>query len=308
MEAELYKVRSLAHCVKVAYDLFSTNIGSIIRRTWRPAAALSLVDGLFMALFYPRLSGFHTADMASSLPWPQLLAFVAILCATLACSAWFLASVLGMLNGRRLSSNLPRVLRMYLAIAGIGILFVLAQTLLTIVLMMGAGGKPTPQTPNIVLALVGVTWIAFLVCMLPLVYSSMKYFMEKEMRLRDVFGKSYRKGWRFWGFLFLMILVTGIIIGVIYVVVMSPQFILFFASSVNADGGRLGDPSGLPGYFPVLTFLVTTLCTAVWLYVMVWLEMVFYYAYGHIEAKMAAKAQLSAAPHNATTDDFPPIA
>ncbi|MBM6992791.1 MAG: hypothetical protein I3J02_05945 [Prevotella sp.] len=307
METELYKVRSLARCTQAAYDLFSTNLKNIIRKSWQPVTAIALLNAILVSLVYPWLLHTLTATHVGTALWEAGATMIILLIFSILSLTWFNATIICLLNGQSLATNFPRVLRLVLTMTGIGLVIGVIIALLSIFPMMGGATALTTQKIIISAAITLSTCIVIYACLLPTVYSSMKYYMELDQRLRDVFGKPYRTGWRFWGFLFVIILLTGIICGIIYVVLMMPGFVLQAASRYNESGVDLGDPSSLPAYFAVLLFLATFISAAIWCYVMVWAEMVVYYAYGHIEAQTAAKSQQPAVIPDSPTDNFPPI-
>lgn len=55
----------------------------------------------------------------------------------------------------------------------------------------------------------------------------------------------------------------------------------------------MGDSNGLSASFMVLQFFVTILCYFIWYYIYCWMNFVYYYVYGSIEAKEKAKRILS---------------
>ncbi len=307
METELYKVRSLAHCFKAAYDLYSTNLRNIFRKTWQPAAAIALVNALLTTFLLPLFAGNVAARQPAPSPVVIGLALLLVLVAATGCMTWLTSAVVSLLNGYSLRANFKRVLRLYLVFVGIGIVLGLLVLGLAFIPLATAKGMPTPQNIMLSGGITLLAWVVIMVCLLPLAYSTMKFYIEPDQKIKDVFGRPYRKGWHFWGYLFLMMLIVGIICGVIYVVVMMPEIILQSAAQLDGAGRNLGDPSGLPGYFPLLVFIATLICATVWTYVMVWAFMVNYYAYGHIEAKIAAKAELVAPVQLPLHEEFPPI-
>ena len=53
MESDLYQIRSLGGCTKAAYELFVSNIATILKQTWLPAllVAIATTASLYMLLF-----------------------------------------------------------------------------------------------------------------------------------------------------------------------------------------------------------------------------------------------------------------
>lgn len=282
METELYKRRSVSSCIKAAFDLFSTNAWSILRKTWKPALVLSLLLSLTTVLASPQAllaTGLHMAEHPTLLYAAMLGSVLLVLVAYI----WFLAAVMGLLNGQSMDTNLPRMARLVLTMTGLGI----ALTLATLGISFGIGFSTGGHDQLGKLALGGV--IAYglmfveLLVLLPLAYSSMKYCMEPQQRVGTVFGRPLLTGFHHWGYLFLTALLVAIITLILSCIFMLPLAILYLAGMVNTSGMLLGDPSLLPAWFGPLNFVVGAMCQFADCYVMVWVLMVFHYAYGHIE-------------------------
>ncbi len=135
------------------------------------------------------------------------------------------------------------------------------------------------------LAIAMLLGLALLVALVPAAYSAMKYLAEPDAPFSTVVGRGYRRGWRHWGFLFVLGLLTSIIIAIISAVTQLPVGVLTVAQQLNAAGMAMGDASGLSPSFSVLMFVVSTLCFAVYCFAEVWAFLVLYYAYGSIESK-----------------------
>lgn len=307
MDNELIKVRSLAHCFKDAYDLFSTNIGSIIRKTWRPALAIAVLSALSMAFMLPWLIAIFSSPVTPSSLWAAVGAILGSSIAILGAMIWFNSVVIGMLNAQRLAFNLKRQTRLYLSFAAIIVIVSTIATALSLLPMYIGTGISYGQYLLLLTGVGGFLFIVLWIGALPIVYSSTKYLMEPDQKLRSVLGRPYLNGWRHWGYLFLVALIATIIYGLLYFVASMPLTILRLAFMQNLAGLTLGDPSGLPGHFQAVVFASTLLCTVIWTYIQTWVLMVFYHAYGHVEAKVRLRNP-NATPSSPTlTDEFPPI-
>ena len=66
------------------------------------------------------------------------------------------------------------------------------------------------------------------------------------MRLIDVFSKQYIVGLKSWGYLFMVMLLVGIVFTIVVIPAFTPVSSLMLAAANNAQGVAMGDPSGLP--------------------------------------------------------------
>ena len=120
----------------------------------------------------------------------------------------------------------------------------------------------------------------------------MKYLVEPQQKVMSIVGKPYITGLHRWGFLFLTTLLGGIIISILIIITGIPEIILETAKKSNDIGMAMGDSNGLSASFMVLQFFVTILCYFIWYYIYCWMNFVYYYVYGSIEAKEKAKKDI----------------
>jgi hypothetical protein len=93
-------------------------------------------------------------------------------------------------------------------------------------------------------------------------------------------------GWRYWGFIFITLLLAALCAAVCMFFVSIPMLIISMANTLSAIGvGYMGDPSGLPSYFSVLQYVVVALSSFICLYVYVFVIFVCYFMYGSIETR-----------------------
>lgn len=137
-----------------------------------------------------------------------------------------------------------------------------------------------------------IACIVVCILVLPLCYSIMKYCMETDGKVMDIFKRHYLVGWRQWGFLFIIALLVGIIVMVIDTLVGMPNIILSLASGMRHISIMQGDSPVLPSGFGLLAFLTSTICTFVMTFARPWVAFVFYYAYGCIDEKEKARMAL----------------
>ncbi len=287
MESELYKNRSLGRCLSDAYNLYRTNFKTILRRLWLPSLVLSLLT----AAAYLISTNVVMAVTSASLSVGSSIALI-VLCVLGVCTyVWFYTIIISLLNGKSVKDNLPRMIRLALVVLGLTILACVVFALTSVGSVSLA--KPKPNSVPFVGLLGGIV-ACMVVCVLalPLCYSVMKYCVESDQKLMDIFKRHYLAGWRQWGFLFVIALLVGIIVMVIDTLVGMPNSILTLASSMRRISLMEGDSPVLPSGFGLLAFLTSAICTFVMTFVRPWVVFVFYYAYGCIDEKEKARKAL----------------
>ena len=305
METDLYKVRSLAKCIQAAYDLLSTNLKKIIKRTWLPALVFSIIVAVTHLLLIENPNMTDIADNPSPNHTTWTLGIVGTGLLALVAMTWGFTHVVSLLNGKSFKTNWPRMFKLFLLLLGV------TAVLIAIIMALGYLTLISPKTPispttiSLAVVVMMLGHVVAVLCLIPAYYSMMKYCMEPKQKLNIVFGKSYRKGWRHWGFLFMLVLIIAIILCILSIVVVTPILVIQMAFFMNAQGLSMGDVSGIPSYYPWLVFVATLLSTFIWFYIMTWEIMVFYYAYGTIEAKIAVRNQASTVATDHEGADFP---
>ncbi len=297
MESELYKTRSLSSCMKSAYDMFVSNIKTIFHRTWLPAVLFAVFSAVSMVLFYNTIiQSYTTVPMAGSSSFTHIFILagfaILLLLLSIAASVWFYAIVISLLDGASMKVNLPRVIRIALLIIALTLVISIIVWCISVIPYLGSNQKGSaPEAWGMPAVVSMAIYLCFAIAMIPTLYSSMKYLMEPEQKLFSVFGKPYLRGWRHWGYLFMLCFLAGIIVSIIYIVVNMPANIDAMAVATDGAGMMLGDATGLPGYFQPVAAIATFLSSFIMIYVGSWFLIIMYYAYGHIEAKEKAKKE-----------------
>lgn len=308
IENELYKVRSVRACIKSATDMMISNPLTILRRTWLPTLVLSIVTSLSILLSAFFESQQPTTAGASTVNAPLMILGVISLVAYIAIASWWGASVISLLTGRKVKDNIRRIL--YLLLAVIGLYIIVGVCVSVGYTLPMFGGKASLGHPTIISPLVaGIVVVLALIFTLPISYSSMKYLVEPQQKLTSIVGKPYMTGLHRWGFLFMAALLGGIIISILIVITGVPEIILETAKKANDIGMAMGDSNGLSASFTVLQFFVTILCYFIWYYIYCWMNFVYYYVYGSIEAKEMAKKDVitTTTGNSADNHDFEAI-
>lgn len=250
------KNRSFSSCIREGYRLFRGNLRNIFVSSWKELTATSL---LFAAL------------MSAAVYFDSLIACIVLLLAFLECFVRFKACVFDMIDYRPYKWNVRRmrqVMVMALAVA----LLLSVPILVTRVFL----------EPTATYRLVATAVCAVLACLLlPLLQVGLDIMMAEHPRP----WKAFCAGLRRWGFLFLMVLLSGMICSVVLAIVGAPLAIALYSAVADQQGLQAGDPSGLPSWFAVLLFLTATLSFYATFYIQTWQTFSMAFAYGSISYK-----------------------
>lgn len=293
MESDLYQIRSLGGCTKAAYELFVSNIATILKQTWLPAllVAIATTASLYILLF----------TGAESFLSPILQAIItkfAILIVTFLCSvaffSWHNGIILSLITGQNRKQSIIRVARVNAIYVAMGILFTAVIGAIFVFISLQQPPiqalKPTETAPmvnyfTVSLLVTLATIIIFAVAVIPLLYSSVQYLVEPKQKIFSIFTHGYLTGLKRWGFLFLLTFILNIIVTIILAICYLPISILTISQYMNLLGTFIGDANTLPTLFPVIFIATSLLVQFIIVYVATGISMVYYYAYGSIEAQ-----------------------
>ena len=288
---ELYKTRGFGATLKAAYNLFLTNFTRIFRHLWWAALVFALVLPIsVVANTLMVMSG-------GSLGW--LWAPVVLI--VLAAEVVLFSRMMMLYNDESWKWNIIRVLKLTLiilvAVAAVSFMVGFGKGLIENWLMadiqekMKTGADAQAAMAMVananmkVMALMGCGVMLIGLLMVPLYYVIMKYVVEVKSRLRKIFWPSYMKGFRRWGYIFVMLLLTGLVLAPFALIVCLPLIIMIMSMMLSTNGVLQGDPSGLPGGFMWLYYAVYVLTVFVLTFFTVFEMTVAYFMYGSIEAR-----------------------
>lgn len=293
MESDLYQIRSLGGCTKAAYELFVSNIATILKQTWLPAllVAIATTASLYMLIFMG----------AESFLSPNLQAIItkfAILIVTFLCSvaffSWHNGIILSLITGQNRKQSIIRVARVNAIYVAMDILFTAVIGAIFVFISLQQPPiqalKSTETAPivnyfTVSLLVTLATIIIFAIAVIPLLYSSVQYLVEPKQKIFSIFTHGYLTGLKRWGFLFLLTFILNIIVTVILAICYLPISILTISQYMNLLGTFIGDANTLPTLFPVIFIATSLLVQFIIVYVATGISMVYYYAYGSIEAQ-----------------------
>lgn len=277
---DIFKTRTCSGCISAALNIYSNNFKKIFRATWLWILILAIVNGAMAFIHNPTMD---SVVQPRSLILPAVGMGV-ILVASFFLVARIIAGVVAILNEVKLKTSLKKVLSVNGLTLCIGIVCGLIVTTVNVGLTnIGAVQKLPVSTLIILLSVVSlVLLIIMAMCLSPLVYSATRYIFQADAKLKEVFGKNYHEGLRRMGFLFSLIIATCLLCVMAGAFLCVPACITIFASNIDSYGVAAGDVSGLPSYFAGLNFLSTAIMTFIVQYIMIFVVLTYFYAYGSV--------------------------
>lgn len=168
------------------------------------------------------------------------------------------------------------------------------------------GGKAKDKLVRAVKAtLVFIIFLCLPLIGVPLINVIMEIMLEDKPNV----SRSLVTGFKHWGYLFLTLITSGIIMALMSVVICVPLYICVYGLIANHLGMSAGDPNGLPASFPVILLFVGTLTVFIMLFVQIWQTYALAYAHGAIRTRdelvMQRKSEnmLEKVAQAATTDE-----
>jgi len=312
----LLKARSYRNVLSTGFRLYTENFRRLFKASWLMALLYALCCGAVGTLINMKLPEITIAFLQQIAYYQgQLMetaqhyavSFIEILVLSLLALAALSigsATILNKLKEHQETGNItmpqswfkvsPKMMIRTLK----GVFLTLLVCLLPMVLMVAMMGFVRMVAPNflgqhLVSTIVGFIIYAGLVMLmeLPLLYVLMKYLMEEPRNYLKTMGKSYGKGLRYWGSLFLVFFVSILLVQLASLVIMLPSHILNFANQQAHLGVLMGDPLGMPSYILPLTFGTATLASFIQFYICQITLVHNYYIYGAIETKEQEREQ-----------------
>lgn len=267
MVNDIFKTRSCQGCIGAALNVYSTNAKKIFKATYQWVLTLALVSGIAVVGVPP-------------------LAVAAVGVAVFLLDARITAALLKMLAQGDLKTLYLRVVKAKLV--GIAVALVASAAVGGVVYALSfPKAVNTLSTTAYCLTMCGAGCVTVLMLMLafaPLLNSVTRYVFSADAKFAEIFGKPYKDGFRRIGFLFSLSLALGLLCLVFWLLLCVPGFITNFAETVDTYGVAAGDNSGLPSYFVGLNFLSTFFMAFIMQYIMIWVTLTLFYAYGSVES------------------------
>lgn len=250
------KNRSVSSCIREGYRLFRGNLRNILVSSWKELTAASL---LFATL------------VSVAVYMDSLVACAVLVLAFLECFVRFKACVFDMIDYRPYKWNVRRM-RVVVVMALAAVVVLSSPAVVASVL-----GEPSSASRITVAAVSAV----LLCLLLPLLQVGLDIIMAEHPRP----WKAFLAGLRRWGFLFLMVLLSGLICSVVMVIVGAPLSIALYSAVADQQGLAAGDPTGLPSWFAALLYLTAAVSFFAAFYIQTWQTFAMAFAYGSISYK-----------------------
>ncbi|MCI1246826.1 MAG: hypothetical protein LKG14_05520 [Prevotella sp.] len=290
MEIDINKNRSFTACLRDARNFVTENIKPLIQKTWIPAVVLSVLGAFCIFFRLPNLS-LHNWGIAH--PWASWIFQTIIYAGTLIAEIFYFSNVFNAVNGYGRKKNLWRYVQYFLITVCADVVLCLVAVGLKKLLTLVIGGRTLSHIANMsifgIYALICL--VLFCLVLIPLLYIAPKYMMDPEAKWKQFF-KHFSTGLHRWGMLFLTSLLLIILIGILTFIVALPAIVLILAQISSQMGLFMGDPSNLPGYFPVLSFIVFALTTLLFSGLMIYAIVTYIYVYGSIDTQEENKKEL----------------
>lgn len=277
-QIQLYKNRSYTACIAEAHRTFYTLLKVIFQKTWLYAIASALSVALY-AYYHIDIS---TNDYEGEVPCGFFASIIILITATIV----LFARIMSLLDGKTMRFNLIRsgkisviyIVLLFTYLFGMGFIYYKVSNGTMMINNIDSTEKFFALSISLFLILNIIA--------IPVNYIYVKYFMEPENRLHKIFFKSYFVGLRHFGILFITWMIVSIIIVSCCILASMPAIIILLAKGLSAFGENfIGDPSGLPAYFNILTFATFTFTSFICIYIYIFALLVYYFIYGSIEAR-----------------------
>ena len=288
---ELYKNRGFGATLKAAYNMFLTNFTRIFRHMWWAALVFALVLPFSVVANTLMIKGGGSLGWI----WAPIVLLVTV------AQVVYVSRTTMLFNNESWKWNIIRVLKLTLVflilIVAVSFFFGFSKGLMENWLMADLQEKlktgADAQAAMAMTANANMKVTAVLLCgmmvvimlLLPLYYTATKYIVEVKTRLRKILWSSYKKGLRRWGYIFVLLLLTGLVMFPFVLIVCLPLIIMVTSMMLSTNGVLQGDPSGLPGGFMWLYYVVYVVTVFVLAFFTVFELMVAYFMYGTIETR-----------------------
>lgn len=272
-EVILLKDRSSRACISAGYRLYVSNFKRIFRYSWVAAivfAVLISISGTLMIL-RPRLAIFSAL----------MIIIVEALFTSYGFAVLKQHQQTGAINWTPHWFNLdPHIfLRTLKAWLNLLVIIIVVVGLVAVV----AGFSTVYLSPYTAIGLTCFIGLLAFIFLLPLTYTNTRYVLTEGAGYWQDLSKRYGIGLRRWGFIFLVVFVTMLIVSVFGLFTSLPALILSMANRTATFGYLTGDPLGMPSYIGWLAAAVFLIIGFIQAYVLLSFLFPFYYMYGAID-------------------------
>lgn len=290
----LFKIRSYSSCFKQGFELYIKNFKLLFKYLWIPMAIYAIFEAAVMWMAPMLETASQTGQVGTVSLFILILMVVAIVVYSLLMGPLFTLfnkyKELGYIPNASLKAhqkdvkhyiwrNVKAILWfcLYTAIISVVVGFVATG----IVMVMGVGKMGTFL---LYLLIITVCIVILLAAYIPLIYVYIKYMMN-DGGFFKMFKKSFAIGFRHWGSLFVLTLITYIIVLLAMLVINLPEYIIIIVKYLSSNAIADGDPSGLPFSFGWLSTIVVAICSFVQIFASMFFFFPMLFLFGSIDTE-----------------------
>lgn len=282
MTEELYTRRNIAECMNAAWTLLSTNISRVTKALWLPALLFAIINA-FATPFFTSLQLRNMQEQKTIFDLVSSFLFVVLF---FLAGSFINAKTFKLVNEQNMHFCFNRSLKTYAISYFLAFVFII---LLLISINIGFYAVNTGKLGAITtltifsISLIILT-LLFLILYSPFSYVFTKYMVEPGSKLKHIWIY-YKIGFKNINFIITFLLLSCILVGIVYGITALPSVIVMLSARYSNEGILNGDPSGLPGYFPILNGAVGFITSFIITILMIWFAFAQYYMYASIETK-----------------------
>ena len=293
----LYKSRSYSACVKAGYNLFTDNFRKLFSSTWILVLIVSLLKSAIEA------SGFSLIATIRHIEPVHMIVIYTILVLLEIVSSFILFGIIfylfqqhkqtGTYSRCSLKGAYKGIVHFSIRSSKLFVWTILLYTPIVIatcffaIRMIPLQFSDPAMHKYLILSI--LSFILFLIFYLPFVFLMVKYMIEDKSHSWSVITKGYKDGISHWGFSFAVIFLSWLITTIAVLIINMPELVIHQANIISQNGVLEGDPSGLPNYFGILVFIVSSIITFMAQYAGIAFLFPIYYMYGSIETQKIEK-------------------
>lgn len=296
------KSRGASACIRLGYRLYAGNFKRIFRATWLLALAYAVVCSAALTLTtieLPRAAVELLGEMSRGQVNFNEYLLVVLAIAALAivggvAETLFYSSGMALLAGHENYGAIPQAKRLQLfsrPLAWRTVKAALVLLLFFVIISAVVGGAVyvchslASAATYTTIAVAGLLLLVLLLLALPVSFVAFKYVMRRETRFWPLLAADYPVALRHFGFIFVVMLVSALVVLAAMFVLAQPAHILATANFQSNIGTLMGDPAGMPPYIGALSAAIFLFAGVVMAYARMSILYTSYYMYGSIEAQ-----------------------
>ncbi len=269
---ELFKSRGAVACVSTAFDLFNKEGRQILKQTWMPTLAISLLAAFFLSYSIQLLQVQSENELTSFI-------IIGLTCCVgiLVLLNWLIAATANYINPIGLKNNFSK--------SSVALLLIIvAFVIITcIVFLFKSGYEKIPNNwfyvcGGLVVLVLSILLTVTLACLLT-------GYLATSRSLKDAFLSAKRISERGWSFFLGVFCLTMIISLIPILLFLIPIIVISGAHMSIFESFLMNDNIVLPFYYRAAEVVTATVAVFGLLYVGVWGAIVLSFAFGSVEQR-----------------------